>query len=114
MPVNTATKVDLPAPLRPTSALDSPAAMATDTSRSAWLPPNRFETPIASATGGRPTDPVASPNPLTATNPGRGTSAARYWTWLPQRLGSSTFSIVTNGAGRRSIGFPLKITTSLL
>src|SRR5439155_18347672 len=52
-PVRTPTSVDLPAPLRPTSAWHSPADTETDTFWSAFVRPNDFQIASASAAGGR-------------------------------------------------------------
>src|SRR5215469_14795084 len=52
-PVRIETSVDLPAPLRPTSACDSPAVTRRLTFASAAQEPKRFVTPLASTTGGK-------------------------------------------------------------
>ena len=61
MPVSTPTSVDLPAPLRPTSARESPAGTRTETLLSAWFRPKRLETPSTStiAGAGAPSAPAA-------------------------------------------------------
>src|SRR5690242_1290004 len=50
-PVKSETSVDLPAPLRPTSAWHSPARTTRDTSTRARVSPNAFDTFSASPTG---------------------------------------------------------------
>src|SRR5438132_2652417 len=52
-PVKIATRVDFPAPLRPTNPWHSPAPTSSDTSRSAWVSPKAFQTPCAAPTEGR-------------------------------------------------------------
>src|ERR1700690_4097628 len=52
MPVSTATSVDFPAPLRPTSARESPAGTRMETLLSAWLMPKRLDTPSTSTIAG--------------------------------------------------------------
>src|SRR5262249_43231553 len=49
-PVRIATRVDLPAPLRPTSAWQVPASTTSETSRRAWVWPKAFQTLRASPT----------------------------------------------------------------
>src|SRR5436309_578066 len=44
-------RVDLPAPLSPTSAITSPARTSKSTSVSACTTPNDFETPLSSSVG---------------------------------------------------------------
>ena len=111
-----ATKVDLPAPLRPTSARESPAGMVIETSLSARLAPKLFETPTTSATGERlPAAPPPGAMPLPLICSCRARCRPRsYFTWLPQRLLSSALAAVTIGAGRRSIGLPLSSAMRLL
>src|SRR5690348_6391156 len=46
--------VDLPAPFSPTSPCTSPSTSEKSTSRSAWMPPNAFDTPIISRIGRSP------------------------------------------------------------
>src|SRR2546421_7852623 len=50
-PVRIDTSVDLPAPLRPTSACDSPGSTVNPTPSRATVAPKRFVTPSAAATG---------------------------------------------------------------
>src|ERR1700730_4658768 len=58
-PVRSDTSVDFPAPLRPTRPWHSPARMSSETSTSAFVSPNDFETWSASPTGaGSATGPV--------------------------------------------------------
>src|SRR5436190_8578510 len=51
MPATTLTRVDLPAPLSPTSAITSPGRTSKSTSASAWTDPNDFEIPRSSKVG---------------------------------------------------------------
>ncbi len=106
------TRVDLPAPFRPTRARESPAGMAIETSVSARLAPKLLEIPIASATA----VPAAAPTPAPAiaSGPALLVPLGPYFTWLPQRVLSSTLALVTIGAGRRSIGLPLSSAIRLL
>src|ERR1043165_1682913 len=51
MPATVLTRVDLPAPLSPTSAITSPVRTSKSTSASAWTDPNDFEIPRSSKVG---------------------------------------------------------------
>src|SRR2546423_5946269 len=51
MPAMHLIRVDLPAPLSPTSAITSPCRTSRSTSVSAWTEPNDFETPRSSRRG---------------------------------------------------------------
>src|SRR5919202_4865898 len=51
MPATDLIRVDLPAPLSPTSAIPSPRRTSKSTSVSAWTDPNDFETPRSSRIG---------------------------------------------------------------
>src|SRR5213595_2823225 len=64
-PVRIVTKVDFPAPLRPTRPWHSPAPTSSDTSRSAWVSPKAFQTPCATPTEGR----TAANPPFTGSDP---------------------------------------------
>src|SRR4051812_47502867 len=48
VPATHLTRVDLPAPLSPTSAITSPCRTSKSTSVSAWTEPNDFDTPRSS------------------------------------------------------------------